>query len=111
MKKGVKELRRYLSYMGKRKYIYWTVFVITLATSAGLDLATSHMNKLVFNGVEYANEELFTRGIILCGVLLLLRCLFPYLRYFQISIVRESVLLHRSHTRFDHNMQNAFLGC
>lgn len=87
----MKELKRYFSYMGKYKVAYWTVFIMTLITSVLLNLAYPYMNKLIFNAVEYRSSELLNKAIILCIIVVLLNCLAPYRRYFQIKIVRKIV--------------------
>ena len=85
------ELKRYFSYMGKYKGSYWTVFTITLIASAGLQIVYSYMNKMIFNAVEYKEKKLFLYAVILCATVMVLNCIFPYLRYFQIRIVRKVV--------------------
>ncbi len=87
----MKELKRFLSYMGKYRYAYWLIFVITLVVSAFVEVTYSYMNKLVFNSVEYDNRSMFIHGVGLCVILVVIRCLFPYLRYFQITVVRKIV--------------------
>lgn len=87
----MKELKRYFFYMGKYKVAYWTVFIMTLITSVLLNLAYPYMNKLIFNAVEYQSSELLNKAIILCIIVVLLNCLAPYRRYFQIKIVRKIV--------------------
>lgn len=87
----MKELKRYLSYIGKYKFSYWSIFIITLVTSVGLNLAYPYMNKLLFNAMEYGNRELFMRAAMLCAALVVLNCLAPYRRYFQIKVVRKIV--------------------
>lgn len=87
----MKELKRYFFYMGKYKVAYWTVFIMTLITSVLLNLAYPYMNKLIFNAVEYRSSELLNKAIILCIIVVLLNCLAPYRRYFQIKIVRKIV--------------------
>ncbi|MBQ9928230.1 MAG: ABC transporter ATP-binding protein [Lachnospiraceae bacterium] len=87
----MKELKRYFSYIGKYKVAYWTVFIMTLITSVLLNLAYPYMNKLIFNAVEYRSSELLNKAIILCIIVVLLNCLAPYRRYFQIKIVRKIV--------------------
>ena len=87
----MKELKRYLSYIGKYKFAYWSIFIITLITSVMLTLAYPYMNKLIFNALEYNDKDLFARAAILCVVLVILNCLSPYRRYFQIKIVRKIV--------------------
>lgn len=87
----MKELKRYLSYIGKYKFSYWSIFIITLVTSVGLNLAYPYMNKLLFNAMEYGNRKLFVRAAVLCVALVVLNCLAPYRRYFQIKVVRKIV--------------------
>lgn len=87
----MKELKRYFSYIGKYKTAYWTVFVFTLVSSAVLTFAYPYMNKLIFNALEYRDMEIFRRALVLCIVLVILNCLAPYRRYFQIKIVRKIV--------------------
>ena len=85
------ELKRYFSYMGKYKGFYWSNFVVTLLVSATIEVLYSYMNKLVFHSVEYGNVKMFEMAAVLCVVLVVMNCLFPYLRYFQIKIVRKIV--------------------
>lgn len=87
----MKELKRYLSYIGKYKFSYWSVFIMTLITSVLLNLTYPYMNKLLFNAMEYRDQDLFARAAALCVVLVLLNCLAPYRRYFQIKVVRKIV--------------------
>lgn len=87
----MRELKRYFSYIGKYKAAYWTVFVFTLVSSAALTFAYPYMNKLIFNALEYRDMEIFRRALVLCIVLVILNCLAPYRRYFQIKIVRKIV--------------------
>lgn len=87
----MQELRRYFSYIGKYKKQYWTVFMITLLSSASLNVIFSYMNKLLFYAVENRNKKMFFYAVFLCVILAVFKCLFPYLRYFQIRIVRNIV--------------------
>lgn len=87
----MKELKRYFSYIGKYKLPYWAVFIMTLVTSAVLTLAYPYMNKLIFNALEYGDRKMFWQAVIICIVLVVLNCLAPYRRYFQIKIVRKIV--------------------
>lgn len=85
------ELKRYFSYMGKYKGFYWSNFVVTLLVSATIEVLYSYMNKLVFHSVEYSDITMFEEAVILCVILAVMNCFFPYLRYFQIKIVRKIV--------------------
>lgn len=87
----MKELKRYFSYIGKYKAAYWAVFLFTLVSSAALTLAYPYMNKIIFNALEYKKIEIFRQAVVLCIVLVVLNCLAPYRRYFQIKIVRKIV--------------------
>ena len=71
----MKEFKRYLSYIGKYKAAYWSIFIITLITSVILNLTYPYMNKLIFNALEYRDKNLFARAVILCIVLVVLNCL------------------------------------
>lgn len=106
-------LKRYFAYLGKYKKAYWVNFVITLVVSACLRILYSYMNKLLYNSVEYQNKKLFIYAVILCVIVVVLNCVFPYLRYFQIRIVRKVVfdikiklfdkLLKRNMTYYEKN--------
>ena len=87
----MKEFRRYLSYIGKYKAAYWSIFIMTLVTSVLLNLLYPYMNKMIFNAMEYGDRMLFKRAVILCMILVVLNCLAPYRRYFQIRVVRKIV--------------------
>ncbi|MDE5930935.1 MAG: ABC transporter ATP-binding protein/permease [Lachnospiraceae bacterium] len=87
----MKELKRYLSYIGIYKVSYWSIFIVTLISSAILTLAWPYMNKLIFNALEYSDRGLFVRAAAFCILLVVLNCLSPYERYFQIRIVRKIV--------------------
>lgn len=88
----MKELRRYFSYLGEYKFKYWGVLCITMFISVFLNLATPYMNKLIFNALEYKNMEMFKRAVLLCLMLVVINCLFPYCRYFHIKTVRMIVV-------------------
>ncbi|MBO4999046.1 MAG: ABC transporter ATP-binding protein [Lachnospira sp.] len=64
---------------------------MTLITTVILNLAYPYMNKLIFNAIEYGDSGLFQRAVIICVMLVVLKCLAPYRRYFQIKIVRKIV--------------------
>lgn len=85
------ELKRYLSYLGKYRFSYWSIFLVTLGTSIVLTLLSPYMNKQIFNALEYGDKELFARAAALCILLVALGCLSPYERYFQIRVVRKIV--------------------
>ncbi len=84
-------LKRYLSYIGKYRFTYWSIFIMTIGTSVVLNLTYPYMNKLIFNAMEYGNRELFEQAAALCVILVVLNCLAPYRRYLQIKVVRKIV--------------------
>ena len=63
------ELKRYFSYIGKYKVSYWRIFIITLITSVLLNLIYPYMNKLIFNALEYQDNNLFIQAAVLCIIL------------------------------------------
>lgn len=85
------KLKRYFAYMGKNGYIYWTILIITIVTENALNLLYSYVNKQVLNAVEYSDIHLFKEAVILCVVVVVMKCLFPYLRYLSIRLVRKMV--------------------
>lgn len=87
----MKEIKRYFSYMGRYRYMYWFILTITLVVESGLQILYSFINKRALNAVEYQNMAMFRETLCLCAVVVLLKCLFPYLRYFQIKLVRKMV--------------------
>lgn len=87
----MKELKRYFAYMGKNIYIYWGILVITIITENALELLYSYVNKKALNAVEYLDMGLFYQAVLLCIVVMVLKCFFPYLRYFMIKLVRKMV--------------------
>lgn len=87
----MRELKRYFSYIGKYRYLYWMILSLTIFSSAVIEVLNSHMNKLFFNAVEYGDRRRFGFAAILCVILVVLNCLFPYYRYFQIRLVRKIV--------------------
>lgn len=87
----MREIKRYFSYMGKDIYIYWVILIVTIVTENVLHLLYSYVNKQALNAVEYSDMHLFRQAVILCIIVMVIRCLFPYLRYFMIKLVRKMV--------------------
>ena len=77
--------------MGKYAYAYWGIFAVTIITSIFLNQLFPYMNKLMFNSIEYGDKDMFYKAVVFCVILLAVNCAFPYLRYFQISVVRKIV--------------------
>lgn len=87
----MKELKRYFAYMGKNIYAYWAISIATIIIENALQVLYSYINKQTLNAVEYANAQLFRQAVVLCLIIVVLKCLFPYLRYLMIKLVRKMV--------------------
>ncbi|MCM1466699.1 MAG: ABC transporter ATP-binding protein/permease [Alistipes sp.] len=87
----MKEIKRYFAYMGEYRRRYWTILTITLFLEAFLEISYSYINKQILNAVEYNDMERFRFALFLCFGVVIMRCVFPYLRYFQIKLVRNMV--------------------
>ena len=87
----MKDLKRFLSYMGKYSFTYWFILIATLIIESFLQILYSYVTKRTINAIEFQNIELFRTAVIASGIIVILKCLFPYLRYFQIRLVRKMV--------------------
>ena len=87
----MKDLKRFLSYMGKNSFTYWFILIATLIIESFLQILYSYVTKRIINAIEFQNIELFRTAVIASVIIVLLKCLFPYLRYFQIKLVRKMV--------------------
>ncbi|MCH5345289.1 MAG: ABC transporter ATP-binding protein [Acetatifactor sp.] len=87
----MKEVRRYFSYLGKYKRRYCVILAITVIVSAMLEILYARMYQTVFGAAEHGDHVLFVRGAALCVITVILYCLFPWLRYFEIHVVRKVV--------------------
>ena len=87
----MKDLKRFLSYMGKYSFTYWFILIATLIIESFLQILYSYVTKRTINAIEFQNIELFRTSVIASVIIVILKCLFPYLRYFQIRLVRKMV--------------------
>lgn len=87
----MKDLKRFLSYMGKYRFAYWFILITTLIMETSLQILYSYVTKKTLNAIEFQNMQLFRTAVVVCVVIVILKCLFPYLRYFQIRLVRKMV--------------------
>lgn len=87
----MKDLKRFLSYMGKYSFTYWFIPIATLIIESFLQILYSYVTKRTINAIEFQNIELFRTAVIASVIIVILKCLFPYLRYFQIRLVRKMV--------------------
>ena len=88
---SMKDLKRFLSYMGKNSFTYWFILIATLIIESFLQIFYSYVTKRIINAIEFQNIELFRTAVIASVIIVILKCLFPYLRYFQIKLVRKMV--------------------
>lgn len=87
----MKEVKRYFLYMGRKLPLYLFILTVTLITESALNILYSYINKSTLNAVEYQDRQMFISALALCIVVVVLKCLFPYLRYFEIKLVRKMV--------------------
>ena len=77
--------------MGKNSFTYWFILIATLIIESFLQILYSYVTKRIINAIEFQNIELFRTAVIASVIIVILKCLFPYLRYFQIKLVRKMV--------------------
>lgn len=87
----MREIKRYFSYMGRNLPLYLFLLTVTIITEPTLHILYSYINKRTLNAVEYQDMQMFLDALTLCIVVVLLKCLFPYLRYLEIRLVRKMV--------------------
>ena len=87
----MKELKRYFTYMGKYAFLYWVILCTTLIIENALQIIYSYINKQTLNAIEYGNMQMFKQAVIMCIIVVALKCLFPYIRYLMITLVRKMV--------------------
>lgn len=87
----MKDTRRFLQYIGKYRFRYWLILIITLITESALQVLYSYVTRQIINAVEFQNMQMFRTAVIVCVIIVICKCLFPYLRYFHIHLVRRMV--------------------
>ena len=87
----MKDTRRFLRYIGKYRFRYWLILIITLITESALQVLYSYVTKQTINAIEFQNMQMFRAAVIVCVIIVICKCLFPYLRYFHIHLVRRMV--------------------
>ena len=75
----MKDLKRFLSYMGKNSFTYWFILIATLIIESFLQILYSYVTKRIINAIEFQNIELFRTAVIASVIIVILKCLFPYL--------------------------------
>lgn len=87
----MKDTRRFLQYIGKYRFYYWLILIITLITESALQVLYSYVTKQAINAIEFQDMQMFRTAVIVCIIIVICKCLFPYLRYFHIHLVRRMV--------------------
>ena len=87
----MKDTRRFLQYIGKYRFHYWLILIITLITESALQVLYSYVTKQTINAIEFQDMQMFRTAVIVCIIIVICKCLFPYLRYFHIHLVRRMV--------------------
>ena len=87
----MKDTRRFLQYIGKYRFHYWLILIITLITESALQVLYSYVTKQTINAIEFQNMQMFRTAVIVCVIIVICKCLFTYLRYFHIHLVRRMV--------------------
>ncbi|MBP3888679.1 MAG: ABC transporter ATP-binding protein [Cellulosilyticum sp.] len=84
-------IKRLIHYMGKWKWRYSIILIITLMISSIMEVAYSYIYKSVFHAVEYQNYEQFKMALMMCVIFVVCRYFQPYIRYFEMKQVRMIV--------------------
>ena len=53
----MKDLKRFLSYMGKNSFTYWFILIATLIIESFLQILYSYVTKRIINTIEFQNIE------------------------------------------------------
>ena len=87
----MKNLKRFISYMGDRKVKYFSIMIATLIVSGVTRVLYSYTYKMIFHGIEFRLWDEYIKACILSVIVLILTYVSPYLRYFQMRQVRYIV--------------------
>lgn len=87
----MEKIKRLINYMGKWKWKYISILMVTLIIWSVMEVVYSYMYKSIFQAVEYQNVTQFKVAVIMCTVYIVCRYFQPYLRYFQMKQVRMIV--------------------
>ena len=76
----MKDTRRFLQYIGKYRFYYWLILIITLITESALQVLYSYVTKQTINAIEFQDMQMFRTAVIVCIIL-------SYVNVFSISAV------------------------
>ena len=68
----MKDLKRFLSYMGKYRFAYWFILITTLIMESSLQILYSYVTKKTLNAIEFQNMQLFRTAAVVCVVIVIL---------------------------------------
>ena len=54
----MKDTRRFLQYIGKYRFRYWLILIITLITESALQVLYSYVTKQTINAIEFQNMQM-----------------------------------------------------
>ena len=53
----MKDTRRFLQYIGKYRFHYWLILIITLITESALQVLYSYVTKQTINAIEFQDSS------------------------------------------------------
>lgn len=62
--------------MGKYRFAYWFILITTLIMESSLQILYSYVTKKTLNAIEFQNMQLFRTAVVVCVVIVILKCLF-----------------------------------
>jgi hypothetical protein len=54
----MKDTRRFLQYIGKYRFHYWLILIITLITESALQVLYSYVTKQTINAIEFQDMQM-----------------------------------------------------
>ncbi|MBE6022484.1 MAG: ABC transporter ATP-binding protein [Cellulosilyticum sp.] len=87
----MEEIKRLVHYMGKRKWKYISILIVTLAIWSIMEVVYSYMYQSIFHAIEYQDLAKFKMAVIMCIIFVICRYFQPYMRYFEMKQVRMIV--------------------
>lgn len=79
----MKDLKRFLSYVGKNSFTYWFILIATLIIESFLQILYSYVTKRIINAIEFQNIELFRTAVIASVIIVILKCPFSISKVFS----------------------------
>ena len=87
----MKKFLNIFKYLGKYQYIYYGATLAAGILRTVIDLIYAYANKMIFNSLEYNDPNLLKKGYLLCGLLILAVCVYPFTRLIALRVVRKIV--------------------